>query len=368
MEANCVTEGNLCDLINEGFKIIDTNYNIIFCNEKYAYFNNADNNTILGKKCYDYLSSGSCGSKECSLKRMLNGKEFIETVLETKTKSNTKYFILSIKPLKNENNDVVGIIECFVDITELKNTEIALKESEAKLKAVNAVKDRFFSIIAHDLRSPFNSILGFSELLIDNIKNLGEAEVEEFLRMINSSAVNTLSLLDNLLNWAKTQTGEIDFNPERIVLSTIIKEIIEISDSAAKLKKIFLNYIHSDDIEVYTDKNIVKTVLRNLISNAIKFTETGGRITVSAVPRHNQVEITIADNGVGMNEETRRKLFDMSTHITSEGTNKEKGSGLGLVLCKEFVEKLGGNIWVESEEGKGSDFKFTLPLNTYNKK
>ena len=224
-------------------------------------------------------------------------------------------------------------------------------------------KTNYFSIIAHDLHSPFNSILGFSELLIDETKNYNIEEKEKFIRTINSTAKSTLTLLDNLLNWARAQTGNITFNPEKLNLASIIGEIIENSDSTAKIKHISLSQIKSNNIEAYADGNMLKTVLRNLISNAIKFTKQGGNINISVISEQNQVEVSISDNGVGMNDETLKKLFDTSINITSAGTTNERGSGLGLVLCKEFVEKHGGKIWAESEKGKGSDFKFTLPLN-----
>ena len=166
-----------------------------------------------------------------------------------------------------------------------------------------------------------------------------------------------------MLHWAKAQTGQIIYKPEKINLATIIKEVLQISSSIAKIKNITLNYIQSDAIEVYTDVNMLKIVLRNLISNAIKFTNPNGKIEVSAIQNQNHIEITVSDNGVGMNEETRNKLFKIDSTIITTGTAAEKGSGLGLILCKEFVEKQRGEIWVESKLGKGSDFKFTLPLN-----
>jgi PAS domain S-box-containing protein len=260
----------------------------------------------------------------------------------------------------NRKKFLVGVIR---DITERKKTEQALIESESRLRELNATKDKLFSIIAHDLRSPFNNILGFSELLTETIKNTEVAKSEKYLSLMNSSAKNTLVLLDNLLNWAKSQTGQIKIKSEKINLHSIIRDILEQSNSIAKTKNISLNQTESGEIEVYSDENILKTVLRNLISNAIKFTNQGGKIDVFVISKQNQVEITISDNGVGINNETCKKLFNISTNISTSGTANEKGSSLGLVLCKEFVEKLGGNIWVESEEGKGSDFKFTLPLN-----
>jgi signal transduction histidine kinase len=261
------------------------------------------------------------------------------------------------------DDKVIGASFFGKDITRRIKSEEALKESETQLRELNVTKDKLFSIIAHDLRSPFNSILGFSELLIENAKNSDIVESEMHSRIINSSAKNTLILLDNLLDWAKSQTGQISFKPEKINLLSIIQEIIESSNLMAKIKNISLNLIQSEEIEAYADANMVKTVLRNLISNAIKFTNPGGNINVNGISEQNQVEISISDNGIGMNDETRKKLFDISSNITFLGTTKEKGSGLGLVLCKEFVERLGGHIWVESEEGKGSDFRFSLPLN-----
>jgi len=258
----------------------------------------------------------------------------------------------------------IGFIMLLKEIDEktiiLKNKKI--EEDKLKLEELNKTKDKLFSIIAHDLRSPFNGILGFSELLIKHSNDFEVAKSEKYLGLINSSAKNTLNLLDNLLQWAKTQTGQIIFKPEKINLVSVIKEALQISSSSAKIKNITLNYIPSDAIEVYPDVNMLKIVLRNLISNAIKFTNPNGKIEVSAIQNQNNIEITVSDNGVGMNEETLNKLFKIDATIISTGTAAEKGSGLGLILCKEFVEKQGGNIWAESEEGKGSDFKFTLPL------
>lgn len=254
---------------------------------------------------------------------------------------------------------LVGVIH---DITERKKSENSLKESEKQLKELNTTKDKLFSIIAHDLRSPFNSIIGFSELLTVNSADLDPEEKEKFCSIINVAAKNTLILLDNLLNWAKSQTGQLRFNPEKVLFSTVIQEIITLKKSLAKAKNITLDYFSTAEIEVYADINMLKTVLRNLISNAIKFTELGGNIRVLATLKDQHVEITISDDGIGMNEEKCKELFKIASNTTTIGTANENGSGLGLVLCKEFVEKNNGTIWVESKEGKGSNFKFTLPL------
>jgi PAS domain S-box-containing protein len=251
---------------------------------------------------------------------------------------------------------LVGVIH---DITDRKKAENLIIESEEQLKELNATKDKLFSIIAHDLRSPFNNIIGLSDLLLENIISFEESE--KYIKILNSSAKNTLVLLDNLLNWAKSKTGHLRFKPENILFSEIILKNISLNRLLAETKNISINYFSSDDVEVYADENMLKTVLRNLISNAIKFTNVGGNIKIYAFLKQDHVEITISDNGIGMNEKKRKSLFDISTKTTL-GTANENGSGLGLVLCKEFVMKNKGEIWVESEEGKGSSFKFTLPL------
>ena len=235
------------------------------------------------------------------------------------------------------------------------------EKSEIQLKELNTTKDKLFSIISHDLRSPFNSILSLSDLLIYNIENKEEEESESFAKLINASAKNALILVDNLLNWTRSQTGKITFSPTLSNLNPIIVEIFNILNSTADNKNISLNYDQSTQIKVFADLDMLKTVLRNLISNGIKFTNTNGRIDVYTLQKQNALEITVKDNGVGINKKIHNKLFKIDKTTTTRGTADEKGSGLGLVLCKEFVEKHGGKIWVESELGKGSNFKFTLP-------
>lgn len=262
----------------------------------------------------------------------------------------------------DQNGNISGYHGVSRDITERKKAELLLKEQESQLRELVSTKDKLFSIIAHDLRSPFNGLLCFSELLIKNPEDLEKGEAESYLEMINSLAKNTLDLLDNLLSWAKAQTGQLVFKPEKTNLSAIVREILEISKPIAKLKEISLNYIQEDDIEVYADVNMLKTILRNLISNAIKFTKSNGEVKIYAIQKQDSIEINISDNGIGMSEEAQNKIFIFDKKAIISGTANEKGSGLGLMLCKEFVEKHGGKIWVESKVGKGSDFKFSLPL------
>ena len=276
---------------------------------------------------------------------------------------NNWFLIISVLVISAISIGFIMLLKEMDQKTILQKNKI-IEQDKRKLEALHQTQNKLFSIIAHDLRSPFINILGLSDILLDNVKKSADPESEKCSELINSTAKNTLNLLDNLLNWAKSQTGELGFSPEKIKLSEEIQEIIGLKMANAKSKNISLKYSPSLDIELVTDKNILGTILRNLIANAIKFTNIGGHIEVITTANEQQVEISVNDNGVGMTAETIRKIFDLSTNVTLPGTANENGSGLGLVLCKEFVEKLGGKLWVESEVGKGSNFKFILPLAT----
>lgn len=271
--------------------------------------------------------------------------------------------IFSFRRIQHKNKELKGQhIYIKSQKVLLEDSVQKLTHSESNLKALNATKDKFFSIIAHDLRSPFNSICGFSALLKENVETYDVEKKRKYLGIIHTSAYNTLNLLDNLLEWAKSQTGQINYSPILISLSPVIQEVVALSQSAALSKDISLIDNNTEDLEVYADEGMLKTILRNLITNAIKFTPTHGRVSLFAASLEGEIEITVSDNGVGMNDEKKSQLFQIETNKTSVGTNKEEGSGLGLVLCRELVEKHGGKIWVESQLGKGSSFKFTLPL------
>jgi len=249
------------------------------------------------------------------------------------------------------------------DLTESKKVEEDLRKSELQLKELNATKDKLFSIIAHDLRSPFNNILVLCDIMKVQSSTPEDSQFEMNLGLVHSTAKNTLVLLENLLDWSKSQSGQIEFNTEKTSLSSVINEILDLSRSLAQTKGISIQVTETDEVEVFSDKKILKTVFRNLISNAIKYSKPGGEIVISTKEDKDQVRIIISDSGVGMDGETLDNLFSINTNTPLPGTLNEKGSGFGLVLCKEFVEKLGGKIWVESEEGKGSDFIFTIPRN-----
>jgi signal transduction histidine kinase/ligand-binding sensor domain-containing protein len=243
---------------------------------------------------------------------------------------------------------------------ELLNQKEELIKMNDELHELNASKDKFFSIIAHDLKNPFNIIIGLSGILKEDITSGNHVSVEESVSVINSSAVQTYRLLENLLDWANSQRGKLSFNLESIKLNEILREEFNMLDDIAKGKNIVLRSYVDNSLVVVADRNMIKTIFRNLISNAIKFTHRNGIVEVRAVTGKNNTEISVSDNGIGMSEEVMAKLFRIDANLTTRGTENEKGTGLGLFLCKEFVEKHGGKISVESKPGKGSVFRFVL--------
>ncbi len=283
--------------------------------------------------------------------RLLKEKLLLEDVVEKRTEE--------ISRQKEEIQNKVQVLNQEVEIR--KKAEQLLIEREIQLKELNATKDKLFSIIAHDLRSPFSGILGFLQLLQHSIGKEPIEQTEELIGHIYSATKNSYNLLETLLDWAKTQTSQIIINKKKLNISSVINLTVEDFQSLSANKKILLVYQNPEDIYVFADENMVKTILRNLISNSIKFTNTGGLISISVNMNGEFAEISIADNGVGIKIELVNALFSSSVNLSTEGTDHEGGTGLGLVICKEFIEKLDGKISVESDEGKGSNFKFTLP-------
>jgi signal transduction histidine kinase len=244
----------------------------------------------------------------------------------------------------------------------LQSIELLRKNRE--LQEINVTKDKLFSIMAHDLRSPFTSLLGLTKIMTENIKTLSPEKIEKMAGILNKSARNLFNLLENLLQWARMQQGNISFNPESFLLFFEVSGCISSIFDSAENKGIEINLNIPDNLEVLADMHMFETVIRNVIFNAVKFTPKGGRITVSAkTTANNFAEISIRDTGIGMNNELMSKLFKLDEQTGRTGTEGEPTTGLGLIICKDFIERHGGKIWVESEEGKGSTFYFTFPLN-----
>ncbi len=239
--------------------------------------------------------------------------------------------------------------------------ELQIEQRTSQLIEIVSTNGKFLSIIAHDLRSPFSSIIGILELLKMSLKEFNWDEVEEYINLVYNSANNTLVLLDNLLLWAVSQNKEKNFIPVKINLYELLDEEIESLKTLALQKQITMSHKVEPGLNVIADLQMVKTIFRNLINNAIKYTHAYGKIVITAVENNQFVEVTVNDNGTGISDKERKKLFKIDSFHSTPGTRNEKGTGLGLLLCKEFVELHGGNIRVESEAGKGSRFSFTLP-------
>lgn len=247
------------------------------------------------------------------------------------------------------------------DITERKKADDLLKENEIRLRELNASKDRFFSIIAHDLKSPFNAILGFSDLLTEKIREKDYDDIEDLSGLIQTSAERTMNLLTGLLDWARSQTGRVKFEPKTISVRDIVDETIDSLKDVSDHKSIGIDVDIKEVEEVYADEVMMGTVLRNLVSNAIKFTHMGGKVAIAARQDNGMTLFKVKDTGIGIEKENLKKLFSIDEGYSNPGTLNEQGTGLGLLICKEFVEKHGGHIWAESEKGNGSTFWFTFP-------
>jgi signal transduction histidine kinase len=230
-----------------------------------------------------------------------------------------------------------------------------------KLEKLNADKDRFISILGHDLKNPFTCIFGYTEILINEFETMDKGSIRKYLGHVNTSAKNTYKLLEDILEWVRTQSYNYSFNPRHNTFGEICKDINAIIEPAANAKNISINY-SSQEVRVYADKDMLKTILRNLCSNAVKFTGRGGEINIGAEEDNSRVNISVSDNGVGIRPEDLKKLFDISRQLTSKGTENESGSGLGLLLCKELVDQHGGQIRAESVVGRGSRFIVSLPF------
>ncbi|MCF6241954.1 MAG: PAS domain-containing sensor histidine kinase [Bacteroidales bacterium] len=294
------------------------------------------------------------------LKQWIEQGEYSDE-FQIKTSDNRIVYVRDAGHLVTENGKPMYFDGALEDITEKKVLEKKLKES-------NTSKNKFFSILSHDLKGAFGQFIGATDLILDEINNFDKEQIENIIQLLNEQANRSYKLLENLLDWSKSQEGILKFQPEPINLSALIKEIVEYYNQAAKKKSINLYSELKDSLIVYADKYMLSTVLRNLISNAVKFTPKGGSVVISACElidtenyRNKVLEISVKDTGVGIEKERIEHLFNMEGNYSTKGTGGEIGTGLGLILCKEFVEKHGGKIWVESETGKGSTFKFTIP-------
>jgi PAS domain S-box-containing protein len=326
--------------VNDGFQTI-TGYKV---------------NEVIGKTTLELNLWNNSYDREKIIAHLSSSGKVKEIELQFRKKSGEVITGVFYSDLVTINNEMC-ILSVVIDVTDRKNLE-------DKLKEMIATKDKFFSIIAHDLKNPFSAILGFSELLKDDIKNLELNEIEQYSGIINTSAKQSLVLLENLLEWALTQKDGINFEPKMLVLNKLLNETIAVINENAHQKNIEIVNKIPLNIIVSADENMIKTLFRNILGNAVKYSKPEGKVEITAIEKDNEIQISVTDTGVGIKEEDIAKLFNIGSAFSTRGTLNEKGTGLGLILCKEFVEKHAGRIWVESELGKGSTFSFCLPVNT----
>ncbi|MFW6276068.1 MAG: sensor histidine kinase, partial [Bacteroidota bacterium] len=245
---------------------------------------------------------------------------------------------------------------------QLNEANQKLKEYGDNLQTLNDTKDRFFSIIAHDLKNPLGAFINIAEVLKNDYKDFSHEEMDDFLDELHTSSKRLYELLNNLLIWSRSQTGRIEYRPENVNVYNITANVLDVLKMNIKTKKIDIENKLPEDAYAYADPNMISTVMRNLISNAVKFTGEGGKVIIGQTQKNgNKLGLCVQDTGVGISEEDLAKLFRLDKTHTTDGTNQEKGTGLGLILCKEFIEKHDGEIKVESTPGKGSSFCFELP-------
>ena len=256
-------------------------------------------------------------------------------------------------------DEVVAIVR---NITEQKQAALEIKLKNEELQKVNSEKDKFFSVIAHDLLNPFQALLGFSSAMGEDLLNLPLEKIQKIAVNMRQSANTLFYLLENLLDWSQMQRGVMGFKPKTLKLARTVSEVIDLVRNVADKKMIVISQLISEELTVFADRQMFESLMRNLILNAVKFTPNGGQVTISAIVLPDElIEISVSDTGIGMNQVLIGNLFKLDAQANRKGTEGEQSTGLGLIICKDFIEKHGGNLVVESEEGKGSSFSFSLP-------
>jgi len=272
-----------------------------------------------------------------------------------------RWIMINGTPRFSRTGIFMGFIGSCTDINEQKESEVKIQKINIELEEINATKDKFFSIISHDLRSPLSGLMQILFIIAEDYDSLPNEEKLEMIMDVANTSKKTYELMENLLEWSSVQTGTIPFYPKNIKIIDVLNNLDELYNQNLKSKEITLKIDIEPETSVYADKKMVETILRNLISNAIKFTHPNGTISVSSEVSDDFIVIKVGDNGVGINAETLSELFKVDKVQSTPGTKKETGTGLGLILCKELVEKQNGKMWVESKEDEGTTFYFSLP-------
>jgi PAS domain S-box-containing protein len=334
-----------------------------FVNDAFAVQFGKKPEEIIGKTPFDIFPSEEAEKRLRLVRQVLHTGEKGEIEVKVvNSQGEQKFYLTMADPIKDAQGKILWVACISKDITQRKKAEEELRLKNEQLKAINAEKDKFFSIVAHDLRGPMNGFLGLTGIMAEDIESLSAFELKEIATTMRTSAVNIYRLIENLLEWSKMQRGTISFEPQPMFLKSSLTKSIELMRDTANKKEIELRIDIPEHNTVFADIHMLETIVRNLLSNALKFSFKRGIIEISAVKTEDDmVRIAVKDHGIGMSPTLLSKLFTLTENVNRKGTEGEPSTGLGLILCKEFVEKQGGAIWVESKEGEGSSFIFTLP-------
>ena len=361
----------LIDNLPDYIYVKDTEGRFLAANDSVAHQHGVEShNDLIGKTDFDFFSPELAEKYFTDEQTVINsGKgifDYEEPTIDKNKKKERRWLSTTKIPFFDANGNTKGIVGIGHDITEHKEMEEKLRIVYEELNELNKTKDKFFSIIAHDLKSPFQGLMGFTEILVAEYCNLPEEEKKMIIKNIDELSHSTYNLLDNLLEWSRIQRGKIIFNPSIFNLKEALRPTLSLLRQTAQNKKILLECNMDENIKIDADLNILSTIMRNLVSNAIKFTMHNGKIIVSSRDIDGFIEISVIDNGVGIEKENLQNLFRIDKSVRTKGTANECGTGLGLILCKEMIEMHGGEICVESEPRIGTKFIFTLKKNHCN--
>jgi PAS domain S-box-containing protein len=347
-----------------GVAIIDKDGFFKKTNQTWNQLAKIENDDEVGKNIKEIVFNGDYLSLVQQMIDLEKGriKSFRTEMRLQNVKSEPRWIDLSVSSMFDEKENDILFIAMAADIDDAKNAQNQLVERERLLDEMNRSKDKMFSILSHDLRNPFSSLIGFSEHIITNFDDLTPEQIRNFVSIIHNSAENTFALLENLLDWSRAQRGKIEWSPKSLSLDKVVDIAINQVSSAAEKKEIEIDNHVKKSIIAFFDPNMIGTVVRNLVSNAIKFSHRGSRISINAVLEKNRVIVSVVDTGKGIPSENIENIFKVGHIESAYGTENEPGTGLGLNLCKEFVSLNKGEIWVESQEGVGSTFYFSLPI------
>lgn len=354
--------------------LIDLNNIVVKANKAMRQKVNVGEQSLIGNSCNKLMHENGCSISNCPHLSMINDRK--PHNIEMYEPKFGLYLNISTTPIFDADNNLLGSLHISRDISHQKESEAQLTKYNNELKELNLSKDKFFSIVAHDLRSPFQGMLGFTDLILEDIDILSKAEIKDYLQKVRESSYSTFTLLENLLNWSRLQTGRLEYKPSDFSLFEDVASVISLLNSNALNKNIRL-INNLDEYTVHADRRMVHSILLNLTTNAIKFTFPGGTVSFDAkivlscednaeneIAKYNRkvLKISVTDTGVGISPEGLEKIFNIDEHFTLTGTSNEQGAGLGLIIVKEMAEKQGGELTINSQEGIGSVFAFTLPL------